>query len=145
MSTPNDSSDGEGGRPVQERRRPTVAIVGASRDRSKYGNKSVRAHLQAGFQVYPVNSRGGEIEGLPVFARLADLPEKQLDRISIYVPPDVGLRLLPEIAAQDISVGELWFNPGSESDELLDEARRLGLDPIVACSIVDLGLSPLQF
>ena len=43
--------------------KPTVAILGASADRSKFGNKSVRAHAQAGYDVYPVNPKGGTIEG----------------------------------------------------------------------------------
>ena len=119
---------------------PTVAILGASADRGKFGNKSVRAHLQQGYDVYPVNPKGGEIEGLPVFKSLADVPIAHLSRISVYVPPPVGLKLLPEIAAKGCV--ELWLNPGSESDELVDTARQLGLDPIVACSIVDIGVSP---
>jgi predicted CoA-binding protein len=117
-----------------------VAIVGASRDRAKFGNKSVRAHLQAGYDVYPVNPRGGEIEGLPVYRQLADVPVADLDRISVYVPPSIGLSLLPEIARKGCR--QLWFNPGSDSDELLERARQLGLEPIVACSIVDVGASP---
>ncbi len=120
--------------------RPTVAIIGASADRSKYGNKSVRAHLAQGYEVYPINPKGGEIEGLMAYASLADVPGGRLDRVSLYVPPAVGIKLLPEIAAKGCD--ELWLNPGSESDEMYDKARELGLEPIMACSIVDLGVSP---
>lgn len=120
--------------------KPTVAVVGASEVRSKFGNRSVRAHLQQGYDVYPVNPKGGEIEGLTVYPALKDVPVSHLDRISVYVPADVGLMLLEEIA--EIGCDELWFNPGSESEELLEAARELGLDPIVACSIVDLGIPP---
>jgi uncharacterized protein len=122
--------------------RRTVAIVGASSDRAKYGNKSLRAHRQAGYAVYPVNPRGGEIEGERVFARLADIPVP-LDRVSLYVPPAIGRQLLPEIAAKGCR--ELWFNPGSSTAELLDEARRLGLKAISGCSIIDVGASPSWF
>ena len=120
--------------------KPTVAIVGASADRSKFGNKSVRAHLAQGYDVYPVNPKGGEIEGLRVYTSLAEIPAESLDRISLYVPPAVGLGLVEEIAAKGCN--ELWLNPGSESDELAEKARSLGLDPIIACSIVDVGVSP---
>src|SRR5262245_48360434 len=119
---------------------PTVAVVGASADRSKYGNKSVRAHLAQGYQVFPVNPKGGEIEGLAAYQRLADVPGGRLNRISMYVPPAVGLALLDEIAARGCD--ELWLNPGSESDELVDAARARGLNPVVACSIVDVGANP---
>ena len=120
--------------------RRTVAILGASPDRAKFGNKSVRAHQMQGYDVYPVNPKGGEIEGLPVYQTLADVPVAHLDRISVYLPPAVGLNVLEEIAAKGCD--ELYFNPGSDSGEVLDRARELGLEPIRACSIVDLGIRP---
>ena len=120
--------------------KPTVAVIGASADRSKFGNKSVRAHAQQGYQVFPVNPKGGEIEGFAAYATLADVPADHLDRISMYVPPAVGMRLLDEIAAKGCD--ELWLNPGSDSDELVEAAHAKGLNPVVACSIVDVGVNP---
>ena len=121
---------------------PSVAILGASSDRTKYGNKSVRAHLQKGFTVYPINPKGGEIEGLTVYPSLASLPAGTLDRVSVYLPPKILLNVLPEIAARGCN--ELWLNPGSESDEVVAAAEELGLNVIQACSIVDVGMSPSQ-
>ena len=120
--------------------KPTVAILGASADRSKYGNKSVRAHLRQGYDVYPVNPKGGQIEGLKVFRNLAEVPVETLDRISVYLPPHLGLAVLDEVAAK--CCRELWLNPGSDSEEMLERARALGLDPIQACSIVAIGENP---
>ena len=120
--------------------RPTVAIIGASADRTKFGNKSVRAHAAQGYEVFPINPKGGEIEGLTAYVDISAVPVEKLDRVSLYVPPTVGLALLEEIAAKGCK--ELWLNPGSESDELAAKARELGLGPIVACSIVDVGVSP---
>lgn len=122
---------------------PTVAIVGASSNRSKYGNKSVRAHLQLGYLVYPVNPRGGEIEGLTVYRSVLEVPTKPLDRVSFYVPPEVGVDLLEEVV--EVGCRELWLNPGSESEAVIEKAQFLGLDAIVACSIIDLGVSPASF
>lgn len=120
----------------------TVAVVGASADRSKYSNKAVRAYLQHGWDVYPVNPKGGEIEGLSVYRAVADIPGK-VDRVTLYLPPAVGVKALPDIAAK--KPGEFFVNPGAESDELVAEARRLGLDPIMACSIIEIGATPAQF
>jgi hypothetical protein len=120
--------------------KPTVAILGASADRAKFGNKSVRAHLQSGYDVYPVNPKGGEIEGLTVYRSLADIPVQRLSRISLYLPPKIGLALIDDIA--DKGCDQLWLNPGSESPELIRRAHELGLQPMAACSIVDLGISP---
>lgn len=118
----------------------TVAILGASADRTKYGNKAVRAHQQQGYEVYPVNPRGGQIEGLTVYESLGDVPVERLSRISVYLPPAVLLAQLEAIAAKGCD--ELFFNPGTESPAVLAQAEELGLQPIQACSIVDLGISP---
>jgi uncharacterized protein len=121
----------------------TVAVIGASPDRRKFGNKSVRAHQTAGFTVYPVTPNADTVEGLTAYRSLADAPAGPLDRVTVYLPPPIGLKVLPEIAAR--APGEVWFNPGADAPEVLAEARRLGLNVIAACSIVDLGLSPSAF
>jgi acyl-CoA synthetase (NDP forming) len=118
---------------------PSVAVIGASKERHKYGNRAVRAYLRQGWTVYPVNPTETEVEGLPTFARIADTPAA-VDRATLYVPPEIGRTLLAGI--KDKGVGELFVNPGAESDELVAEAERLGLDPIFACSIVDIGERP---
>ena len=120
--------------------KPTVAIIGASADRQKYGNKSVRAHLKQGYDVYPVHPTESSIEGLTAYPSLEDVPVEQLDRISVYVPPHVGITLLEQI--RDRGAREVWFNPGSESPELLERANSLGLNVIQACSIIAIGESP---
>lgn len=120
----------------------TVAILGASTDRSKFGNKSVRAHQRQGFDVYPVNPKAAEIEGLPAYPNLAAIPV-QLDRISVYLPPQVGLKVLDEIKQKGAK--EIWFNPGSDSPEVISAAEKLGLNVIQACSIVAVGASPSEF
>jgi predicted CoA-binding protein len=116
-----------------------VAIIGASKDRSKFGNKAVRAYLHEGYTVYPVNPRETEIEGLPAYKSVRDLPVRPR-RISVYLPPALVLQLLPDIAA--VGCDELWLNPGTESEQVLTEADKLGLNVVQACSIVDIGVSP---
>ena len=117
----------------------TVAIIGASNDRRKFGNKAVRAFLNQGYTVYPVNLKEAEIEGLQAFANIRQVPVRP-HMISVYLPPEALLDVLPDIAAKGCD--ELWLNPGTESDEVLAEAERLGLNVIQACSIVSVGESP---
>jgi uncharacterized protein len=123
--------------------KPTVAILGASADRRKFGNKALRAHQRAGYEVFAVNPKGGQIEGLPVYLRLADVPPAHLDRVSVYLPPPATRAALDEIAGKGCD--ELWLNPGTSSPEVLQRARALGLNPIEGCSIVELGMSPSEF
>jgi len=117
----------------------TVAVIGASKDRAKFGNKAVRAFRQQGYRVYPVNPNATEIEGLSVYQSIRDVPVRP-QRVTVYLPPPVLLKILPDIAARGCD--ELWLNPGTESDRVLAEAARLGLNVIQACSIVGVGLSP---
>ncbi len=117
----------------------SIAIIGASNDRRKFGNKAVRAYLQQGWTVLPVNPSAVTIEGLKAYPSVRDVP-RPVDRVSVYVPPQVGLMLLDDIAA--VQPGEVFFNPGTESDELLTRAQQLGLNVLLACSIVAIGVSP---
>lgn len=117
----------------------TVAILGASTDRNKFGNKAVRAFLQRGEQVWPVNPKEPAIEGLPAYKTIGEVPGRP-DLVSVYLPPPVVLQVLPAIAAK--GCGELWLNPGTDSPEVVAEAERLGLNVVRACSIVALGVSP---
>lgn len=119
---------------------PSVAIIGASNNPAKFGNKAVRAYLRQGWSVSPVNpNERTTIEGLAVYRRIEDVPDA-LDRVALYVPPEVGVALLPAIARSGPS--ELFVNPGAESDELLAAADQLGLSVIQACAIVDIGERP---
>jgi len=89
--------------------------------------------------VFPVNPKEAEIEGLPAFKSITEVPARP-DLISVYLPPPVLLKVLPAIAAKGCD--EFWLNPGTESNEVLAEAERLGLKVIQACSIVGIGMSP---
>lgn len=119
-----------------------VAVIGASNDRGKFGNKAVRAYRARGHRVFPVNLRERKIEGLPVFASILDVPA-ELDATLVYVPPAVTLRLLPDIAKK--GPGRLFLNPGSEDDAVVARARALGLEPVLACSIVAIGDTPENY
>ena len=117
----------------------TVAIIGASNNRQKYGNKAVRAFVQQGYAVYPVNPHETQVEGLICYPSILDLPVRPR-MVSVYVPPAVVLRLLADIASKGCD--ELWLNPGADSEEVVAEAERRGLQVIQACSIVGAGASP---
>jgi predicted CoA-binding protein len=119
-----------------------VAIIGASNQRDKFGNKAVRAYVAHGHSVFPVNLRERIIEGLPVFRSILDIPA-QLDTTLVYVPPEVTLKLLPAIARK--GPGALYLNPGSEDDAVIARASELGLKPILACSILAIGDRPSNY
>ncbi len=120
----------------------TVAVVGASSDRAKFGNKALRAFRAEGHTVIPINPNEREIEGLATYASVLDVPGP-IDMATVYVQPEVAVQLLDEFERKQIP--EIWVNPGAESDELLRRARQRNLNVIAACSIVAIGRSPSEF
>ena len=117
----------------------TVAVVGASSDRRKFGNKALRAFQAQGYHVIPNNPNEQQVEGMTTYASVLDVPDA-IDMATVYVQPEIALRLLGEFEQKKIK--EIWLNPGADSDELIAEARRRQLNVIAACSIVGIGESP---
>jgi len=114
------------------------AVVGASNDRAKYGNKVLRVYQQVGRTVFPVNPKETEVEGLRCYPDLAALPEK-VHGVSIITPPAVTDRILQEAA--EAGIRHVWMQPGAESPSWEERARELGLVAIGGgpCVLVTLG------
>ena len=120
----------------------TVAVIGASANRAKFGNKALRAFERHGDRVIPINPNEREVEGHKAFASVLDVPEP-IDMATVYVQPDVGLRVMDDLAKKGIA--EVWLNPGADDDAVVARARELGLNAIVACSIIGIGDSPYRY
>ena len=120
----------------------TVAVVGASSSRFKFGNKAVRAFVDQGYRVLAINPNEAEVEGFKTYASVLDV-SGPIDMATVYVQPDVTLRLLDEFAQKGIP--EIWINPGAEDDAVMADARRRKLNAIFACSIIGIGRSPSEF
>ena len=120
----------------------TVAVVGASNHREKFGNKALRAFRDAGHTVLPINPHESEVEGIKAYRSVLDVPGT-IDMATVYVQPDVVYRLLDEFQRKQIP--EIWLNPGADTDDVLDEARRRKLNVIAACSIIGIGKSPSSY
>ena len=119
-----------------------VAVIGASRDRRKFGNKALRAFAHEGYTVVPINPHEREIEGHRAYATVLDVPGT-IDMATVYVPPGIGVGVMDELAEKKI--GEVWLNPGADCPDVVERARQLGLKAIQACSIIGIGESPLSY
>ena len=118
------------------------AVIGASNDRRKYGNKAVRAFRAQGYTVYPINPHEVAVEGVSAYASITDVPDA-VEMATMYVPPEMGMTVIDDLARKGVK--EVWFNPGSESPELVARASALGLQAIEACSISGIGDSPGKY
>ena len=120
----------------------TVAVIGASANRRKYGNKALRAYAQQGYTVIPVNTHETEVEGHRAYRSVLDIPGP-IDMATLYVPAASALVVVEELARK--GVAEVWLNPGADDDSVVERARELGLNVIQACSITGIGESPSRF
>src|SRR3977135_3294518 len=92
--------------------RRVVAVIGASNNPGKFGNRAVRAYLEQGYTVIPINPREREGEGLAAYASVLDVPGR-IDLASFYVPPEVGETVIEQVVQK--GVAEVWLNPGADS------------------------------
>lgn len=116
-----------------------VAVIGASSDRQKFGNRALRAFQRQGYTVIPINPHETEVEGVKAYRSVLDVPGA-IDMATFYVPPEIGIGVMAEVAQKKIP--EVWLNPGSESVDLVGRARALQIEPILACSILAIGENP---
>jgi uncharacterized protein len=120
----------------------TVAVIGASSDRRKYGNKALRAFAQQGYTVLAINPNEASVEGYKTYPSVLDVPDR-IDMATVYVQPEVGVGVMEQIARKGIA--EVWLNPGADAPEVVARAEALGLRPIQACSIIGIGDSPSRY
>ncbi len=118
------------------------AVVGASTQRDKYGNKVLRCYLQHGLDVHCVHPKETTIEGLtcaPSLTALAARVPGGIRGLSIITPPPVTEIIVEEAAK--LGIRRLWMQPGAESPAALARADELGLDVVAGgpCLLVALG------
>lgn len=109
------------------------AVVGASEDRSKFGNITFRELQRRGKKVFPINPKAGEVEGETVYRSLADLPE-HVDCALIVVPPKQSEKVVKE--ADDAGIDSVWFQPGAESIAALAYCEAHGMTAITGHCIL---------
>jgi predicted CoA-binding protein len=120
----------------------TVAVIGASSNREKFGNKALRAFAHRGYTVIPINPIETEVEGLAAFRSVLDVPGA-IDLATVYVPGPIGVRVMDDLAKK--GVPEVWLNPGADDRAVVDRARALGLKTVQHCSIIAIGESPARY
>jgi len=120
----------------------TVAVIGASSNRSKFGNKALRAFQKRGYRVVAVNPNEPEVEGHRTYPSVLDVPG-EIDMATVYIPAAQGVKVLDDLAEK--GVPEIWLNPGADDDPVVERARELGLNIIQACSIIGIGESPYRY
>ncbi len=117
----------------------TFAVAGATRDRSKYGNKVFQALAASGRTVYPLNPSAPEVEGHQAYASINSLPEVP-ESLSIVTPPHVTREIIQQAIAAGVK--NIWMQPGAEDKQASHLARDAGINLIDdgSCVLVTLSL-----
>lgn len=118
---------------------PVWAVVGASNNRAKYGNRIYLKLKESGYRVYPVNRRERTIEGDTAYKSLLALPEPPAV-VNMVVPPSEAPAVVEQAAAAGAQA--VWFQPGAENASASRWAKEHGLEVIEACILVQLALKP---
>jgi len=114
---------------------PAFAVVGASVNRDKYGNKVLRCYQQNERQVIPVHPSESQIEGIPCAASVTELPD-DVTSLSIITPPKITEKIVEQAASKGIK--NIWMQPGAESPTAVQYCRDQGLNVIAdgSCLLV---------
>jgi predicted CoA-binding protein len=125
--------------PVEKRiqdfiNRRTWVVVGVSQDPAKYGNRIFRSLRSAGYIVYGVNPKGGEVDDQTLYLSLADLPQ-EVEVVDLVVPPQVTEQVVKE--AHRLGLNRVWMQPGAESETAIEWAEANGMEVVHdACAMV---------
>ena len=116
--------------------RRTWAVVGASDNRAKFGNRIYRVLRERGYTVYPVNPTLETVEGDPAYPDVAALPA-DVEVLDIVIPPGRVPPVLDQAKAAGIT--RIWLQPGAESPDVIAYAASLGLEVIAGgpCAMVE--------
>ena len=108
----------------------TIAMVGASPDKTKFSYGVLRVLHETGYEMIPVNPKKGlsEIRGIKVYPSLEAIDQK-VDMVEVFRRPEDLL----EIAHQAIDIGAnvLWGQIGVINKEAAQVAEKAGLSVVM--------------
>ncbi|MBN1687499.1 MAG: CoA-binding protein [Candidatus Omnitrophica bacterium] len=110
-----------------------VAVIGASNKPERYAYQAVKLLREKGHTVFPIHPRIEEIEGLRVYPKITDIPEK-IDTVTLYVGAIASAGMAQDIL--NCRPRRIIFNPGAENDHLEKQAKEAGIQTVRGCTLV---------
>ncbi len=110
-----------------------VAIIGASHKPQRYAYQAQELLMQHQHRVFPVSGNGREILGVPGFRSIADI-QQPIDTVTLYL--NAGRHQAIKQDMLSVMPRRIIFNPGTESDQLMQEYAALGIETLEACTLV---------
>ncbi len=114
----------------------SYAVVGATENKDKWGWKILKSLKDAGLEVFPVNPKYDEIDGMACYKDLDSIP-KIPSMVITVVPPKVTLEVLTKCS--ELGIKQVWMQPGSESEEAIEFCNKNDIKATYnACFVVDI-------
>jgi len=111
----------------------SFVIAGSFRNETKYAYRIFKKLKEKGYTVFPVNPRGGEIEGSKCYPNIKDIPE-DIDVVNIVTPPKVTRNIVKD--CKERGVKRVWFQPGAEDKEAIDFCRQNNIDIVYGLCVM---------
>jgi predicted CoA-binding protein len=108
-----------------------IAVIGASNKKRKYSNRALRLYRKEGYDVIPVNPNEEDVEGIPCYRSILDIP-KMVDIASFYVPPEIGRKIVPQIIKAGVRV--VYLNPGADAEDIVESLESAGISAMRVCT-----------
>jgi predicted CoA-binding protein len=110
-----------------------VAIIGASHKPQRYAYQAQELLMGHQHTVFPISGNGREILGVPGYRSISDI-EQAIDTVTLYLNPQRHQPIIEDLL--NAGPRRIIFNPGTESDELIQGYRDAGIETLEACTLV---------
>lgn len=110
---------------IGDLKKKVIAVIGVSKDESKYGFKVFKDLTSKNLRVYGVNPNADFVLNRKIYKKISEIPEKP-DIVITVVPPKITEKVVDE--CKSLSINEIWMQPGSESEEAIKKAEKFGMN-----------------
>lgn len=111
----------------------SFAVVGSFRNETKYAYRIFKKLKEKGYNVFPVNPRGGEIDGSKCYPNIKDIPEN-IDVVNIVTPPKVTVNIVKD--CKDKGIKRVWIQPGAEDKEVIDFCKQNNINVVYGLCVM---------
>jgi len=106
----------------------TIAVIGASKDRTKPSRSVMRYLMRHGYKCYPVNPTADVIGGLKSYKSILDIPD-EIDVADVFLPSEKVIEIVDDVIKKNVKV--LWMQEGIINEKAAEKARAHGIKVIM--------------
>lgn len=117
-----------------------IAIAGASRKPGKFGAVVFKELQQKGYELFPVHPEASEIQGIPCYRSVEDLPHS-VDLLYVVIPKRATLPVVQDAVKRGFR--RIWIQQSSETPESLELASKYNI-PVISGRCILMFADPVN-